>query len=328
MGKIRTKTVKRASRLVVEKYFAKLNTDFYQNKRVVMDVTIARSKKMKNKIAGYATHIMKRLARGPVRGISLKLQEEERERRLEFVPTVSAMQQAINDGIQVDGKTMQMLNHLEVGVPQHVTNRDAKVAKNAAKNAKPQRRAIRNIQPHSSSLLRRTLLAVSLLFESLTTTTTKDRKSFFGKFLNMGKIRTKTVKRASRLVVEKYFAKLNTDFYQNKRVVMDVTIARSKKMKNKIAGYATHIMKRLARGPVRGISLKLQEEERERRLEFVPTVSAMQQAINDGIQVDGKTMQMLNHLEVGVPQHVMNRDAKVAKNAAKNAKPQRRAIRK
>ena len=89
-----------------------------------MDCCVCSSKKMKNKISGYSTHLMKRLARGPVKGISLKLQEEERERRLDFIPDVSFVDQKIQDGLVVDKKTMGMLKKMETGVPKYVTSAD------------------------------------------------------------------------------------------------------------------------------------------------------------------------------------------------------------
>ena len=106
---VRTKTVKRSARLIVEKYYSRLTMDFHTNKRITDEVAIVPSKRMRNKIAGFVTHLMKRISRGPVRGISLKLQEEERERRLDFVPEVSAIDQ---DYLEIDMDTKEMLDAL------------------------------------------------------------------------------------------------------------------------------------------------------------------------------------------------------------------------
>lgn len=59
--------------------------------QVCDEVALIPTKRLRNKIAGFATHLMKRIQKGPVRGISLKLQEEERERRMDFVPDESAV---------------------------------------------------------------------------------------------------------------------------------------------------------------------------------------------------------------------------------------------
>merc|ERR1711943_71112 len=112
---------------------------------------------------------------------------------------------------------------------------------------------------------------------------------------NMGRVRTKTVKQASRVIVEKYYSRLTLDFDTNKRIAEDVAIIPSKRLRNKIAGFTTHLMKRIQRGPVRGIYLKLQEEERERRMDFVPDESAL--AV-ETIEVDRDTMDMLKSLNM------------------------------
>mmetsp|Transcript_21899 Transcript_21899/g.23865 ORF Transcript_21899/g.23865 Transcript_21899/m.23865 type:complete len:125 (+) Transcript_21899:33-407(+) len=103
---VRTKTVKKSARVIIEKYYSKLTLDFHTNKRITGEVAIIPSKRMRNKIAGFITHLMKRIQRGPVRGISLKLQEEEREARLDYVPERSQLEQ---DVITIDVDTKEML---------------------------------------------------------------------------------------------------------------------------------------------------------------------------------------------------------------------------
>eukprot|EP00116_Pleurobrachia_bachei_P015289 sb/3475551/ len=112
MGRVRTKTVKRASRLMIEKYYTRLTLDFHTNKRIAEEIAIIPSKRLRNKIAGFMTHLMKRIQKGPVRGISIKLQEEERERRDNYVPEVSAL---VKD-LEIDADTSNMLKEYEFNI--------------------------------------------------------------------------------------------------------------------------------------------------------------------------------------------------------------------
>jgi len=112
MGRVRTKTVKKAARIIIEKYYPRMTYDFEVNKKLAEEVAIIPSKRLRNKIAGFATHLMRRIARGPVRGISLKLQEEERERKDNYVPEVSAVDV---ETIEIDAETKAMLKHMDMG---------------------------------------------------------------------------------------------------------------------------------------------------------------------------------------------------------------------
>ncbi|KAI8099743.1 40S ribosomal protein S17-B [Halteromyces radiatus] len=109
MGRVRTKTVKKASRVLIEKYYPRLTLDFQTNKKICDEVAIITTKRLRNKIAGFTTHLMRRISRGPVRGISFKLQEEERERRDNYVPEFSALD---TSAIEIDPDTKDLLKSL------------------------------------------------------------------------------------------------------------------------------------------------------------------------------------------------------------------------
>jgi small subunit ribosomal protein S17e len=58
MGRVRTKTVKKAAKVIIEKYYTKLTLDFDINKRIIEEVALIPTKSLRNKIAGFITHLV------------------------------------------------------------------------------------------------------------------------------------------------------------------------------------------------------------------------------------------------------------------------------
>merc|ERR1711931_171815 len=99
------------------KYYTKLTLDYYTNARIVSDIAVIPTRRLRNQIAGFVTHTMKRIQKGPVRGISIKLQEDQRERRDNYVPDKSALDvEDINVVLQSDESTKNMLAALKINV--------------------------------------------------------------------------------------------------------------------------------------------------------------------------------------------------------------------
>ena len=71
MGRVRTKTIKRAAKVLLEKHYLKLTNDFHINKRILSEVAKVPTKRLRNKIAGFATHLMKSTGRIKIKKIRL-----------------------------------------------------------------------------------------------------------------------------------------------------------------------------------------------------------------------------------------------------------------
>jgi small subunit ribosomal protein S17e len=110
--------------------------DFQTNKRLLTDVSICGSKRLRNKIAGFTTHLLGRIQKGPVRGISFKLQEEERERKDNYVPAESALKL---NSIEVDGETQALLESMNFGKLPGIKVREERVEAPAPRERRERR---------------------------------------------------------------------------------------------------------------------------------------------------------------------------------------------
>ena len=63
------------------------------------------------------------------------------------------------------------------------------------------------------------------------------------KAIEMGKVRTEMVKRISNELLDRYQKSFTTEFEQNKQFLNEINLDVSKKLRNRIAGYVTSLMK-------------------------------------------------------------------------------------
>jgi len=81
MGRIRTLTVKRAAKKILNQYSKRFKLDFNHNKQKLSDVAEVTSKKLRNKIAGYLTSLKKQESKGHLAGSRAAAKEKRPSKR-------------------------------------------------------------------------------------------------------------------------------------------------------------------------------------------------------------------------------------------------------
>ena len=51
MGRVRTKTVKKSAKVIIERYYPRLTLNFETNKRICDEIAIIASKRLRNKVS-------------------------------------------------------------------------------------------------------------------------------------------------------------------------------------------------------------------------------------------------------------------------------------
>jgi len=63
MGRVRTKTVKKSAKVIIERYYPKLTLDFETNKRICDEIAVIASKRLRNKVRTRSPHQRLRVER-------------------------------------------------------------------------------------------------------------------------------------------------------------------------------------------------------------------------------------------------------------------------
>lgn len=114
MGQIKGNQIKKAAKEIVEKYYIKLDNDFYHNKLIVEDVSEISSNRLRNKVAGYVTRLFNRTSLGVVKGLRIKKHEEERKKLESLIPKESFLNE---ERVFVDKITFEMLKKTGLDFP-------------------------------------------------------------------------------------------------------------------------------------------------------------------------------------------------------------------
>ncbi|MDI6825674.1 MAG: 30S ribosomal protein S17e [Candidatus Aenigmarchaeota archaeon] len=81
MGQIKNLTIKNMARNLIEKYPDKFTTDYEKNKEEMEKLVILESKKIRNMIAGYIVHIIRKRSRPQKFEVSYQVKQVDRRRR-------------------------------------------------------------------------------------------------------------------------------------------------------------------------------------------------------------------------------------------------------
>ncbi len=106
---------------MIEKYYSLLTTDFQINKRFCDEVALIPSKGLRNKIAGFVTHLMKRLSRGGIKGLNVELKEKNLNNNNEphdFLEIITTEKK-----INIDKETQQMLKSFFIDYKEILDNK-------------------------------------------------------------------------------------------------------------------------------------------------------------------------------------------------------------